>query len=118
MAKYEFDHITQKRVLEIEWAVKNGKEFVPSPRKPRKPRGKKRKVAATGRGREEGSSSMGSAGRCLMDLISFDEGEGEETLGGREDTMEVSLLGEIKEEYEGTSVTLETPAKRVKSEVE
>ncbi|KAH0826644.1 P-loop containing nucleoside triphosphate hydrolase protein [Lanmaoa asiatica] len=36
----------RERVLEIEWAVKNGKEFVPSPRKPRKPRGKKRKVAA------------------------------------------------------------------------
>lgn len=62
---------------------------------------------------------MGSAGHRLMGRVSLDEGEGEETDGGREDTTEVSLLGKInEEEYEGTSVTLETPAKRVKSEVE
>lgn len=64
---------------------------------------------------------MGLAAQRLMGQVSLDEGEGEgdETMGGREDTMEVSLFSEVKEEeYEGTGATLETPAKRVKSEVE
>lgn len=85
---------------------------MPSPKKPRKLRGKKRKVATINlnRGREEGSS-MGSVG-----LVSLDEGD--ETDVGR--SAEVSILGKLKEEeeYEGNGVTLETPAKRVKSEVE
>ncbi|KAF8552102.1 kinesin-domain-containing protein [Imleria badia] len=104
----------RERVLEIEWAVKNGKEFVPSPKKARKPRGKKRKVAAInlnhGWSREEGSSM--SAGQHTMSFSSFDEGD--------ETEVEVSLLGRIKEEeYEGNGVVVETPAlKRVRSEVE
>ena len=115
-------HSETARVLEIEWAVKNGKEFVPSPRKPRKPRGKKRKVAAINlnRGRGEGSfSSMDLSGQRSMGLASLDEGEGDETVDGCEDMTEVSLLGKIKEEeYEGNGVTLEMPAKRVRSDVE
>lgn len=100
-------------MLEIEWAVKHGKEFVPSPRKPRKPRGKKRKVATINlnRGREEGPS-MCSAGQASLD-------EGDETVYGY--GAEESLLGKLKEEpeeYEENTVMLGTPAKRVKSEVE
>ena len=104
----------QRRVLEIEWAVKNGKEFVPSPKKPRKPRGKKRKVGTInlnhGWSREEGSSM--STGQHTMSFSSFDEGD--------EVEVETSLLGRIKEEeYEATGGAVETPAlKRVKSEVE
>ncbi|KAG8216883.1 P-loop containing nucleoside triphosphate hydrolase protein [Butyriboletus roseoflavus] len=109
----------RERVLEIEWAVKNDKEFVPSPRKPRKPRGKKRKVAAINLNRSRGEcsfSSMDATEQRSMGLASLDEGD--ETEGGREDT-EMSLLGKInEEEYEGNGVTLETPAKRVKSDVE
>ena len=81
---------------------------MPSPKKPRKPRGKKRKVAMINlnRIREEGSSIM--AGQSM-----FDE---EETECGQ---VEVSLLGQLKEEeYEGNTVTLETPAKRVRSETD
>ena len=107
------------RVLEIEWAIKNGKEFVPSPKKPRKPRGKKRKVAAInvghGRSREEGSSMMAGQHSLSMGLSSVDEGE--ETERECED-VEVSLLSRIREEeYEGNTVVLETPAlKRVRSD--
>jgi len=112
----------RERVLEIEWAVKHGKEFVPSPKKPRKPRGKKRKVAAInlglGRSREGGSTSMAAAGQYSMSLSSMDEGD--ETEGGREEVEVTSLLDSVREEeYEGTSVAVETPAlKRVRSEVE
>jgi len=105
------------RVLEIEWAVKNGKEFVPSPRKPRKPRGKKRKIAAISfRGHDEGASM--TVGEHTMGLTSLDEGD--ETEGGREEVEVSSLLGKIREEeYEGNGVAVETPAlKRVKSDVE
>ncbi|KAG6377420.1 P-loop containing nucleoside triphosphate hydrolase protein [Boletus reticuloceps] len=116
----------RERVLEIEWAVRNGKEFVPSPKKQRRPRGKKRKVATLNfglaRGREEPSSSSmmvaaaASRQQYAMGGCSMDEGEGEETEGERE--VEVSLLGRInEEEYEGSSVAVETPAlKRVRSE--
>lgn len=86
---------------------------MPSPKKPRKPRGKKRKVGAInlGRGREEGPSMMSLIGQGSLD-------ERDETEGGC--STEVSVLGKLKEEeYEGNAVTLETPAmKRVKSEVE
>ncbi|KAI9569943.1 P-loop containing nucleoside triphosphate hydrolase protein [Boletus coccyginus] len=107
----------RERVLEIEWAVKNGKEFVPSPRKPRKPRGKKRKVAAISfKGHDEGASMM-TVGEHTMGLTSMDEGE--ETEGGREEVEVTSLLGKIEEEYEGNGVAVETPAlKRVRSAVE
>ncbi|KAF8137524.1 P-loop containing nucleoside triphosphate hydrolase protein [Boletus edulis] len=109
-------------VLEIEWAVRNGKEFVPSPKKQRRPRGKKRKVATLNfglaRGREDASSSSmmmaASKQQYAMGQNSMDEGE--ETEGEHE--VEVSLLGRInEEEYEGSSVAVETPAlKRVRSE--
>jgi len=60
---------------------------------------------------------MAAAGQRAMSLMSLDEGE--ETEGERQD-VEVSLLGNVREEeYEGTAVGVETPAlKRVKSEVE
>lgn len=61
---------------------------------------------------------MAAAGQRAMGLASLDEGE--ETEGERQD-VEVSLLGNVREEeeYEGMTVCVETPAlKRVKSEVE
>ena len=62
---------------------------------------------------------MDLSGQRSMGLASLDEGEGDETVDGCEDMTEVSLLGKIKEEeYEGNGVTLEMPAKRVRSDVE
>ncbi|KAF9225788.1 kinesin-domain-containing protein [Gyrodon lividus] len=110
----------RERVLEIEWAIKNGKEFVPSPRKARKVRGKKRKVAAIALGRacEEGSS-MGSAGQSLMVQGSVDDAEGGDENGSGEEAGSGSglALGQIKEEYEGYAMLVETPAKRSRCEV-
>ncbi|KAG9313403.1 P-loop containing nucleoside triphosphate hydrolase protein [Chiua virens] len=106
----------RERVLEIEWAVKNGREFVPSPKKPRKPRGKKRKVAMInlnlGRGHDEGSSMSLMEQSCASQSTICEE---DETEGGH-DESEVIILGKIDEEYEGSGVALEMPAKRVKSE--
>ncbi|KIJ61547.1 hypothetical protein HYDPIDRAFT_96250 [Hydnomerulius pinastri MD-312] len=108
----------RERVLEIEWSVKHGKEFVPSPKKARKARGKKRKVAtlALGRAREEGTS-MGSAGQSLMGQGSLDDVEEEEGESGHGEASG-SALGNIKEEeYEGVAMALETPAKRSRCEI-
>ncbi|KAF9236661.1 P-loop containing nucleoside triphosphate hydrolase protein [Melanogaster broomeanus] len=96
----------RERVLEIEWALKNGKEFVPSPQKPRKARGKKRKVAAI------------TLGRSLMGQEQVDDIQnGAEDGSGEEAAASGSgsglILGQIKEEYEGQ----ETPAKRSRYEV-
>ncbi|KIK86017.1 hypothetical protein PAXRUDRAFT_831932 [Paxillus rubicundulus Ve08.2h10] len=106
----------RERVLEIEWALKNGKDFVPSPKKQRKPRGQKRKVAALAlsRAREEGPS-MGSAGQGLMGQGSVDEVEH----GSEEEVTSGSglALGHIKEEYEGDAIVLETLPKRSRCEV-
>ncbi|KAH7886963.1 P-loop containing nucleoside triphosphate hydrolase protein [Phlebopus sp. FC_14] len=106
----------RERVLEIEWAVKNGKEFVPSPKKPRKVRGKKRKVTVPAAERGgEGGMSMGSVGQSLMDQRSQDDGE-EEDIGRGEDSGTGFALPNVKEEeYEGNVMGLETPAKKSRS---
>lgn len=96
------------RVLEIEWAIKNGEEFVPSPKKARKVRGKKRKVAVE-RIRQEATSM----GQNSIAQSSFDDGEDGENGDGKG-----AVVVQVKEEvYEGQTTTPETPAKRTRCEV-
>ena len=97
-----------RRVLEIEWAVKNGKDFVPSPKKQRKVRGKKRKVAV-----ERICEEATSMGQSSIGQSSLDDGEdGERGFGHGE-----GATIKVKEEYEGQTTIHETPAKRTRCEV-
>ena len=97
-----------RRVLEIEWAVKNGRDFVPSPKKQRKVRGKKRKVAV-----ERICEEATSMGQSSIGQSSLDDGEdGERGFGDGE-----GATIKVKEEYEGQTTIHETPAKRTRCEV-
>lgn len=96
----------RERVLEIEWAIKNGKEFIPTPKKSRKVRGKKRKVAIE-RTHEDPSVDYDSVSRTALD-----DQEGRDGSGGAEASGS-GILDKVKEEeYEGQAVNLETPAKK------
>lgn len=96
----------RERVLEIEWAIKNGKEFIPTPKKSRKVRGKKRKVAIE-RTHEGPSVDYDSVSRTALD-----DQEGRDGSGGAEASGS-GILDKVKEEeYEGQAVNLETPAKK------
>lgn len=96
----------RERVLEIEWAIKNGKEFIPTPKKSRKVRGKKRKVAIE-RTYEGPSVDYDSVSRTALD-----DQEGRDGSGGAEASGS-GILDKVKEEeYEGQAVNLETPAKK------
>lgn len=101
----------RERVLEIEWAVKNGKEFIPSPKKSRKVRGKKRKIAI-GRTHEGPSVDHNSVAQTTLD---DEEGR---SGGGAAETNGTGRLGQVKEEeYEGQAMDLETPAKKSRCEI-
>lgn len=101
----------RERVLEIEWAIKNGKEFIPTPKKSRKVRGKKRKVAIE-RTREGPSVDYDSVTRATLD-----DQEGRKGSGGAEPSK-TGILAKVKEEeYEGQAVNLETPAKKSRCEI-
>lgn len=96
----------RERVLEIEWAIKNGKDFIPTPKKSRKVRGKKRKVAIE-RTHEGPSVDYDSVSRTALD-----DQEGRDGSGGAEASGS-GILDKVKEEeYEGQAVNLETPAKK------
>lgn len=96
----------RERVLEIEWAIKNGKEFIPTPKRSRKVRGKKRKVAIE-RTHEGPSVDYDSVSRTALD-----DQEGRDGSGGAEASGS-GILDKVKEEeYEGQAVNLETPAKK------
>lgn len=96
----------RERVLEIEWAIKNGKDFIPTPKKSRKVRGKKRKVAIE-RTHEDPSVDYDSVSRTALD-----DQEGRDGSGGAEASGS-GILDKVKEEeYEGQAVNLETPAKK------
>ncbi|KAI6127555.1 kinesin-domain-containing protein [Pisolithus thermaeus] len=101
----------RERVLEIEWAVKNGKEFIPTPKKSRKVRGKKRKVAID-RTREGPSVDYDSVAQTTLD-----DQEGKVGSSGAEPSR-TGILDRVKEEeYEGQAVNLETPAKKSRCEI-
>ncbi|KIK21322.1 hypothetical protein PISMIDRAFT_681557 [Pisolithus microcarpus 441] len=96
----------RERVLEIEWAIKNGKEFIPTPKKSRKVRGKKRKVAI------ERTHEGPSVDYDLVSRTALDDQEGRDGSGGAEASGS-GILDKVKEEeYEGQAVNLETPAKK------
>lgn len=101
----------RERVLEIEWAVKNGKEFIPSPKKSRKVRGKKRKIAID-RTHEGPSVDHDSVVQTTTD-------DGERRSGdGAGEANSTGVFGKVKEEeYEGQAMNLETPAKKSKCEI-
>lgn len=96
----------RERVLEIEWAIKNGKEFIPTPKKSRKVRGKKRKVAIE-RTHEGPSVDYDSVSRTALD-----DQEGRDGSGGAEASGSGILDNVKEEEYEGQAMNLETPAKK------
>jgi len=62
------------RIIEIEWAVKNDKEFVPTPKRPRKSKKKGKKAEgameedANDDGEESGSRRGGRGGQFGMEL--------------------------------------------------
>lgn len=96
----------RERVLEIEWAIKNGKDFIPTPKKSRKVRGKKRKVAI------ERTHEGPSVDYDLVSRTALDDQEGRDGSGGAEASGS-GILDKVKEEeYEGQAVNLETPAKK------
>lgn len=96
----------RERVLEIEWAIKNGKEFIPTPKKSRKVRGKKRKVAI------ERTHEGPTVDYDLVSRTALDDQEGRDGSGGAEASGS-GILDKVKEEeYEGQAVNLETPAKK------
>ncbi|KAI6029768.1 P-loop containing nucleoside triphosphate hydrolase protein [Pisolithus microcarpus] len=96
----------RERVLEIEWAIKNGKEFIPTPKRSRKVRGKKRKVAI------ERTHEGPTVDYDLVSRTALDDQEGRDGSGGAEASGS-GILDKVKEEeYEGQAVNLETPAKK------
>ena len=60
------------RIIEIEWAVKNDKEFVPTPKRPRKAKKKKggrvESAMEEDNGEESGSRRAGRGGQFGMEL--------------------------------------------------
>ncbi|KAG2143088.1 P-loop containing nucleoside triphosphate hydrolase protein [Suillus clintonianus] len=97
----------KERVIEIEWAVKNGTTFIPSPKKPRKAKktkaGKRKAVGKVMSGDEDEED-------LTMDGI-------HQMLGG-ESSGSANPLKRFKVEEDVTQAMSATPQKRVKCEVE
>lgn len=89
------------RIIEIEWAVKNGKPFKPSPKKPRKK--KTKKTAAAEKSRATGSESV------LQD--SRDENNAPPVFGSS--LLVGSTTASFKRQAEGSEIW-ETPKRRYK----
>jgi len=98
------------RVIEIEWAVKNGTKFVPSPKKPRK--AKKTKTKA---GREKSAAAS--------NVMSGDEDEESMPVYGIHQMLEgessgsTNPLKRFKVEEDVAQAVSEIPQKKVKCEV-
>ncbi|KAG1855680.1 P-loop containing nucleoside triphosphate hydrolase protein [Suillus subalutaceus] len=97
----------KERVIEIEWAVKNGATFVPSPKKPRKARktkaGKRNAVGKKGMSGDEDEEDMPMDGIHQM-------------LEG-ESSGSANPLKRFKVEEDVVQAISETPQKRVKCEI-
>ncbi|CAL1699805.1 unnamed protein product [Somion occarium] len=91
----------KERIIEIEWAVKNGKPFKPSPKKPRKK--KTKKTAAAEKSRATGSESV------LQD--SRDENNAPPVFGSS--LLVGSTTASFKRQAEGSEIW-ETPKRRYK----
>lgn len=119
------------RIIEIEWAVKNGKEFKPSPKKPRKTKTKKKGKEGKAKGaqavyEQRAVSGMetvievpdeeeGEAGFVVLDFVPevAKESEDEETVESLLEQREVEL-GRFKRMMKhrfGSEVT-DNPSKR------
>lgn len=129
---YVPDNIKLKeRIIEIEWAVKNGKEFKPSPKKPRKTKTKKKGKEGKAKGaqavyEQRAVSGMetvievpdeeeGEAGFVVLDFVPevAKESEDEETVESLLEQREVEL-GRFKRMMKhrfGSEVT-DNPSKR------
>ncbi|EPQ52051.1 kinesin-domain-containing protein [Gloeophyllum trabeum ATCC 11539] len=90
----------KERIIEIEWAVKNGKEFQPSPKKAKKPKGKKR------------SRSKGPKQARQPDPAGQDENADPNVL---EEAMSKIGKRPVGELGEGDDVSVQTPPKKMKT---
>jgi len=101
-------HDASNRVIEIEWAVKNGTEFIPTPKKPRKA---KRTKAGKGK-----TAAVGK-------VMNGDEDEENIPINGIHQMLEGDSSGSINPlkrfqvMEDVAQVVSETPQKKVKCEV-
>lgn len=102
-----FAHYASNRLIEIEWAVKHGTDFIPTPKKPR--RAKKTK-AGKGKG-------------VVTKVMNGDEDEENMPMDGIHQMLESESSGSanplkrFKSEEDVAQALLETPQKKVKCEV-
>ncbi|TFY80453.1 hypothetical protein EWM64_g3555 [Hericium alpestre] len=80
----------KERIIEIEWAVKQGKPFQPSPKKPRKAKSKKRKGAAS-KAKDGASHSLPESSAAIRADDTEDDDVVENLLGG--DAAQVAGFG-------------------------
>lgn len=96
------------RIIEIEWAVKNGKPFNPSPKKPRKKGGRKTKKASAS---SKGSTT--STGEALLFADQDAEIE-QENVGAPLKLSQKRRAGELQDDDD----VFTTPSKKKKIEID
>ncbi|TFY70314.1 hypothetical protein EVG20_g2693 [Dentipellis fragilis] len=70
----------KERIIEIEWAVKNGTEFQPSPKRPRKAKSKKSRSRKAKVDNSRGSENAGSQGAASFNPADSDDDDTVENL--------------------------------------
>ncbi|KAA1472399.1 kinesin-domain-containing protein [Dentipellis sp. KUC8613] len=99
----------KERIIEIEWAVKNGTEFQPSPKRPRKAKSKKSRSRKAKGDSNRGSENTGSQGAASVNPADSDDDDTVENL--LEVTNSPRKLGRSGNAHESGDDAATTPKK-------